>query len=411
MIQIFPSGEGETNASVNATAKLASPFSIEGNPGADSIQGWSTTAPHPIVVSESGILANLYIKLDATYLNSYTVVVVLNGVETLLTATISAGGISAFDSVNAIAITAGDTLSLKQTGAGGNSESPKLKCSLQFTPTIAGTAIIASTNRDLITPSGVATNFDHIYAGQGWNATESSRYFHCPTSGIITAFYVKFQTAMGNTWTGDFYIYKNGVQQASSKLSFTATDTAKSVTGVSIAFSVGDTLTIGLVTTGNDDGGQHGASWSISYQPTVDGDMMIGGKCNTNLSNIQNTEQFGFLVGSGSIRTSELVTSHISGGSIELKNFRIDLSVAPGASQSRDFRIRKNSGNANSYITISGTGVTGTDNSNRDSFTQGDLIGIYHKVISASPATTIAYWSAVLNSSVETILARPMYFK
>ena len=57
-----------------------------------------------------------------------------------------------------------------------------------------------------------------------------------------------------------------------------------------------------------------------------------------------------------------------------MKNGRIDLTVAPGASKTRIFKLRKNGADTAMVITITGTVVYGVDSTNEITVAAGDLL-------------------------------------
>lgn len=84
------------------------------------------------IIPVSGTLKNLYIGLDVNAGATPNVVTVyVNGVASALTASIATGTAVAHDTTHAVAVSAGDTISLKFTGAadGGNTQ-----VSLEFAP-------------------------------------------------------------------------------------------------------------------------------------------------------------------------------------------------------------------------------------------------------------------------------------
>jgi len=81
-----------------------------------------------------------------------------------------------------------------------------------------------------------------------------------------------------------------------------------------------------------------------------------------------------------------------------ITNFRIILSVAPGAGNSRTFTVRLNGVGTSLAITISGTDTSGTG-AGPLSVTPGQVIAV-RSTSSGSPAATAVRWSSLFEGSI-----------
>lgn len=207
--------------------------------------------------------------------------------------------------------------------------------------------------------------------------TEAQQRFYCTTNGTIKAFYIFCAGIDTNT----FSIYKNGSEEASTVVSGVGN---LSVTGLSISFVIGDSLSIKIIMGG---GNSVPSSYSIRYDPIVDHEQMIGGKQDADLNNNVGVLEYAQLAGSnwqdGNFNATESNRQIKMLGipTTTLKNFTVDLDSAPGSGESREFRVRKNTANGNEVVTISGTSTNGSDLTNTETLTNGDLLDISQKAL------------------------------
>ena len=221
------------------------------------------------------------------------------------------------------------------------------------------------------------------------SATESKRRFYCTTSGTIKSFNVKQSVSNGGTGGATYSIYKNGVEEASSIVTFGPNGTTYTVTGLSISFVAGDSLSIKYNQTSAISDFVKGVNWTIMYNPTTDGEQMIGGLQEISSSNTQGVVQYGYIngaspfAGNGNLNTTEARRQMYLAGftTAYLRNFRVNLESAPGASQTREYRVRVNGANGNEVIDITGASTSGSDSSNTETLASGDLVDITHEAL------------------------------
>jgi len=377
-------------------------------------------------VPSSGTLNKFRIETSEPVTQELDFSLIKNQVDSAPNVTILNGG-TVGESDDGTSVNAGDIISAKGESAFGYSGSFIMSWSIRFTPSNTTKAIamgcIPTSSIFVVTPS-TTREYTHIIGyGISFDTTESTRYYYCPMSGTIENLYIMLERTFTGTATFVFSIFKNGSEEVSSQVTIDDTHTLRqvhSVTGLSIAFASGDTLTLsGIRTAGTfgwDQVGSGTLSWGFQYTPTIQGESMVGGCTNQNLSTVQNTIQHGFLNRSNTngpnigFTTDESKVKALIGEKVIIKNFRVNLSDAPGANQSREFRLRKNSGNGNALITISDSSTSGSSN-NTDSCIMSDLVNISTKPTTASCAATKVFWSAIMKVNQNEILARPMYFK
>jgi len=419
MKQIFPNKYPNPGSSIsNGTRYTAfvTPVVLDGT-WDEGNTGW--------VIPAAGSISNLTVTMDLIEAGTKTfstgIVTTGNVVPSdgSPSVAIAAGNLTGTDAT-ARAVNAGDMISIIVSGA--ISAANRIRWSYRFTPTASNQAIAVG---GIVSPTGAAvpalpTNasdrFCHLFTGEGqtafdgqraWNQTESKVYFYCPTAGTITQFYVAASNTLTAPRAYEFSIYKNGAQVAASIVTFNPTGASNhsvGVTGLSIAFVAGDTITIAgrLSNSGGTASNNGNVSWGIAYSPTTDGESMFGGLVPVDnvLSVTQNVQQFDIINGSAArnatLTTTESNVACLVGEAMVVKKFRVDLAVAPGTNQSRQFRIRKSGSNGTLVVSISGSGVTGSDLVDQDLFAANDTIDIMAVALTTGCASTQAFWSGVM---------------
>lgn len=420
MIQTFPNGNnGHLFKTSSITSLYNGPFTASYPRNnfvplpAVNERSWhsigETGKGSDMVVPTSGTLSNLRVRFVSSIGFDQSFVLSVNGGDAM-SATIQSGELQGENTTDSISVTAGDVVNISTSAfvGVGTVDVGRPKYTVDFEPIAANEAILGAIINpgDLNNVIGGSRTYANLLNPNLWEGTEAiARVFHASLAGTIKSFYVHFGDFSGGgdvTWS----LYRNGSEEASSVITAT-TGGVNSVTGLSIAFSAGDTFTISAITNGtvtwsdnygylSDNPGP--VSWSIMYNPVVDGEYMVGGTINNFLSTTQNTNEYFSLVGgSDDILTIEAGTiTALVGRSVTLKGFRVDLDVAPGVGEAREFRTRVNGANGASVVTITGANTTGTDSTNTDSFVANDLINIVTRPTTTSAASSKASWSAVL---------------
>ena len=263
---------------------------------------------------------------------------------------------------------------------------------------------------DMVPLSG--TTWYYSIIGDFLSTTESSASLYASLAGTIKSFYVlASRTTFDGSGSMTFSIYKNGAEEASAQVVFNESATSGNVTGLSIAFSAGDTLSFSATGSGTITDAKTGTiSFGVMYEPSTDGESIIAGGSSINLTT--GTTYFSMnlfeTLTAGGAEADRNVTST---GTYTLKDFRINLGTAPGVGKSRTFRVRKNGANTDIVVTISGASTSGTDSTNTATFNTEDLFAI-SATESGTAANSTMKWSAVMygvDFLSLNILARPMY--
>lgn len=390
MWQIFPHG---TFGAIDSVGNTAVPvFShCDGNDVFNSFYDEGFVAPC------AGTLSQLKVRLDAAMTgdgNDNLDVEIGN-----LSVTIGEGETYGEDLLNSQSVAAGDRVTASFGESFLNQPDNGLRWSVRFTPNTSNRAIISAMRPVASTTSGsgptTTRTYENLFARCGWSTDEAQRKIPVPLNATIRSFYFYFDQTVNNT-TITLSLFKNGVEEASTLITFNLNDSGvKSVTGLNIPLVVGDTLSLSGIASGNStEFGAYG--WAIEYEPEIEGESIIGGMTENNLTTTQNLVQYSRLNGGNAVDTAESDFQQYIGEDCTLRNFSVLLNTAPGTSQSRIFRIRKNGANGNKSVTITGSSTYGIDNTNLETFAEGDLLSISTQPTTAGVTGAMATWTAVL---------------
>src|SRR3990167_2731511 len=370
--------------------------------------GTTTTSPHTVslfgvadfrgfstdlidgsatVIPATGTLTNFRVAIDTSAAGNVDFTFTNFTTSTSVIVTIPAGSLTASSS-STLAVTAGNQVQLTRDSGVA---SIKHKWSYEFQGTNPNEAILCGGNSNQNEPG----NFFPI-GNSASGGTEPNRRFYCPTSGTIKSVYAGTDGSGAKNYV--LTLYKNGSLESSATIDLQTG--ARSATGLSISFVAGDTLTFNVDVTGVANSK---ISWGIMYNPTIDGESMYGGMSTATLASTQGTVEYNKVICFGQATTNINFSSTESDKqtisnptSWILKKFRVNLATAPGASQTRTLRLRKDSSNTTLTATISGTSTSASDNSNQVLVEDQDLLSFSHEVVSSGVnANVLTAWSWV----------------
>jgi hypothetical protein len=328
----------------------------------------------------AGVFQNFRITHTST-LSSQTFGIFNSSTSTLKTINLSnSAGVVDSDDITTLTCSAGQTIGIYIPSHSGG----QITWSFKFISDNDNESfIVGKSQNSMTTPSDGVKNYVYPACNNNSSLTESLRRFYCTTSGVINKFYI-LQSGIGNSGTRTYSIYKNGVEEASSIITTTNnSEVVLSSLGLSISFSIGDTLTVSQTVSG---GG--GGPWSteitssIAFSPTNNNEQMIGGVYESASNNNSGVSEYGYLHGNditnGTFNATEAnrQLEYLSDITIPFKNFTVNLESAPGSGNSRVFRSRLNTANGGSVVTISDTNVTGSDLTHIDNIATDDLVDI-----------------------------------
>lgn len=382
--------------------------------GGNSSNTWATTeswrrGKFPI----AGQISGFRVEIDTAPTGSgktITYTVMKNGSATTQAVTLTDAETSGITTGAPVDYAAGDDISLRVTMANTPSLPTNQRWSMVFTPTATKRFVMIGG-----TGGGLGAAAGTLYSpieGYTWNATDTARRTLIAVNGTIRSWRLTLSGAPDSGVTYVVSIRKNGVEETTTRLTYTSPSTGFTVSGLNIDVAPGDLIDLMCVTTGTVTNNRF-ARWGIEIEPDTDGESQINGLAQ---SPTTGTTQYAFPTNASGFNwnTTEANRTALGGGSYKwiLRNLRFDLSTAPGATKSWTFRIRKNGADGNSTVTIADTATTGTDGSNTDTFESGDEISI-SKVPTNTPTSTtrVAFAAAMFIDVQENAVTKGLVYR
>jgi hypothetical protein len=353
-----------------------------------------------------GTLKSLQIDLSSAPGAGQTVeiAVSVNGVDSALKVTITGTNKSGLDSTHTVTVSAGDRVQLHLTTSSTVTTGTVASCivfdsgSLQC---ILGGFLLGSASASAQNYIGLAVTTPTSVASFASSLTFTES-MPCPIAGSITDFRVSFLRAPGAGKQFDFYIYKNGSQEATSKLTISGTNLTGSVSGLSIAVAEGDTLTFSTIPTGTP-ATFLGISWGVAITPTTAGQFPItGGSTGFPTTVTEWSPLFKGDYNNDISGSPETVAGGAQSNSIafQMSHLRVAVATAPGAGGSGKaitITSRRNAGAGALSATITETATTASDLSNSQSYQAADLAD--WQCAPTSTPTSSAIWVVAIGST------------
>lgn len=229
-------------SSGSPSASVTSYSTVTG--GHASATGWNTTESSvQMIVPTSGTINNFYARLSTAPSSgrSWQFTIMHNGSASSLDLTIANTNTAGNDITNSIAVSAGDTLTIRAIPTGTPATSTSTSFGLKFTPTTPGESFFGYGTAT--PPSATLTNYDNVL-GAGNNAWVPNENNRTMILGPYTLkkVYVKLVTAPGGAASRTFTIRKAGADTA---LAVTLTGAAVSGnTASDVAYAQGETITL-----------------------------------------------------------------------------------------------------------------------------------------------------------------------
>jgi len=360
---------------------------IEGNnlldtasPVFNYIQGriaWTTTEENnPMLVSTPGTIKKLRMTLSGIpgSGNSYTLVLMVDGVASALTVTVSGGvDISGQDLVNEVSVSAGQEVYMRCTPS-STPTARSVTWSTIFTGDNAAESIFLSGSHGN-TLDQSTTEHAALSAGNIPNATLTLSEQMIALSGTIKNLYVKLTADPGTDPDGyKFTVYKNGI---ATSLTVTITANATTANDTSNSFTVVATDTLVLkIEPLNAPSVAPKAYWGTTLVADTDGEWAIlGGSGQTINDSINNWAN---LVGSahGGVWTTSDVSRVAQTQACSLKNLYVKLSADPGTGiEGYEFSVEVNTtASALLSVTIRADDTTGNNTSDTIVLSDDDFV-------------------------------------
>jgi len=349
------------------------------------------------IVTTPGKIKNLYVELSAApgagAGDGYEFTLMVNGVASALTCTVTQPATSASDLVNEVDVVAGDYLSIRSAPQNTPSATPNAQWSMYFTGTQSAESNILGAS------SGVNTGTTYSAIMQGLSAstgTENDQRTVCPTDGTIKNLYIKLSSSAGvNPDAYRFTLRNGGINTA-----LTVTVTAPATTGSDVvntaAVSAGDVLTVMVESLNTPATTPVFAAMGMTFVADNDGESIYCSGTNDDLNNA-NTEYQQILTatpnGPYPAWTATEANVQQLAQVCELTKMYVLLSGSPGVGNDYTFSVRQNAASPGGglSVNIADAATTGNDVANSNSISNGDNVNIM-SVPNSSPNVVDAYW-------------------
>lgn len=340
--------------------------------------------PSPI----SGAISNLQIKTTpALTTGSYTVVLMVNGSASTLTATVSAGGSTASDTTHTVNVSAGDLLEWRLTPSSTPDLLTSLAVSAVFESNVARSAPVFCGH-------SAGTGAQYIPPGSSSQTAVSTESFGSATMGVDGDFSymtIKLTTAPGAGVTRTYTLRKNG---ADTGLTVAIADSATTGSVAStVSFTATDVVTVALVNSGGTPASSH-AGIGLTWNPTTNGYFPLLAVASSVFATTGTRYIPPSGISLGNVATESTVYQ-VTPYDMTVDNLYAAISTAPtGATKSRTFTLRTDGTTDTSLSTaIVDTAIANSDTNgaHAQTITAGTLISVSQ--VPANTPTAIATYN------------------
>lgn len=370
--------------------------------------GWSATETNVAMICPSaGKVGNLRVALeDAPGAgNSWTFALMVDGVASALTVTISGTGTTGSDVSNKVSISAGETVSLRQIPSSTPTATVP-RFTMVFTGNVANESVIMAWNGAIALNSG-ADEYQPMHVGVGGarSTTELDMQQMCAAPGTIKNMYVKLTAAPdpGDTDGYTFTARKGGASQ-SLTVNITGDSTTGNDTVNSFSVAAGDLLNHLIEPSATAPSATPNAAISVTFVADTDGESLVMGGSDDDI-HASITEHILLIPfadanwGAGEEAQRTILDACI------LRKLYVELENQPGSGNSFAFttRIHLNDpsdpsglySDGNLSVTISDTSTTGNDTSNTDIMVASESI-VIQSAPTSLPTVGQAKWGCVM---------------
>lgn len=368
---------GHNGASAGPSNSAARYACLEGS--GSGVAAWSSSVNagrNPWSIA--GTLSNLKVRFpNATSItNGGTFIVTIRNQSgpTSVTCTVTSASILAEDITHTLAVSVGDVIEVDVSPSGTpDVTAAQVQISCVFDATTSGETFLWFGNAS--NASNSVTGYSGLGSGATWNATEATRSVVMPCAGTIDTLHLIATGApgAGTSYTGTVRL--NGVDQTLTTAVTDTNTTATPDTTHSFSVVAGDIVSVSCVPAGTPTA--RAIKGCVRFVPTVSGSTPI--MANNGVPSTAATRYLNTIGTCTNISTEGSVVAQIP-AACDLKNMYIDFDSSPGASKSRAFisRINTGGGAADGTVTatVSNTGTTANDTTHTDSLTAGTLIDV-----------------------------------
>ncbi len=363
--------------------------------------GWiGTESTVHRVLPSSGKVHDLRVILETApgAGKSWEFTLIVDGIASDLTTTISDTDTSGADLTNQVSVSAGQTVTMREVPSGTPSR-PTVGFSTIFTGDTAKESVVMG-NSNALGLNSAADAFWPISVGPGFGdpANELAAQQLCAGAGIIKNLYIKLSADPGTSPDAyRFTLRKNGASQ-SLTTTITANDTTGNDTVNSFSVSPGDLLSL-LVEPLNTPSVQPNAAWSVTFVADTNGEsLIISGSeddihaIDTEQYNLQFINDTAWGVGNNKNAFDTCV----------LRDLYINLENAPGSGKSYKFDLRISTDEppatfplGSLSVTIADLATTGSDTSNSESLQPWQAVDI-QSAPAGNPTVGQAKWGLIM---------------
>jgi len=265
----------------------------------------------------------------ATVADGYDFEILVNNVGSGVTVSVRSSDGFTQDTVNTIAVSAGDIVTLKATAI-GTPNNPLLSWGAVFEGDTAGQSIIMG---------GCSTTSPTTYHPIGGlhSGSLNVAYEHMvvSTPGTLKNLYVHTTQAPGIGNTVEYEVYKNGVATG-LKVTITGANTSGNDIVNTVNVAAGDTIVMHRNEISVPSTGYEG--WGVVFEPTTDGEFMVGGSGQDEPN--QTTTEYEKQHGTRNFYSIEDRSNELVAINVTAKKLYINITVAPGVGKSYTFTLR-----------------------------------------------------------------------
>lgn len=245
-------------------------------------------------------------------------------------------------------------------------------------------------------PSNSATRFIALAAGSAqsiWASSRGAADTPMPADGTLRDLYVRLPVALTSGQSWQFVVHKNGVDTGLT-VTITSTGLTASDNVNTVSVVKGDLICLKSVPSSTPN-----AQSAIQASMIFEGDNASEG-CMFFMAATGTTASFMAPGCSSASNSTEALRTGVMPTAGTVDELRVQLSAAPGTSNSRTFAIRKNGVDTGLTLTISNSATSGSATGTSVSWVAGDTISLNH-TISGSPASAAVMASALWKPTID----------
>ena len=305
------------------------------------------------IVAADGNIKNLFVELrvapgggeDRTFTLS------VDGSPTALTVTFGAADTSQSDTSNPVAVTAGQTISLKHTTVSGSPAATHIDWSIVFDSTTTAETILGGNTGSNDLHQTSTRYFPSSGMGNQSFSNQSIGSMVCPTSGTISDLYVELENDP-NPGNYTFTMTKDtggGFGDQSLTTAITSGNTTNNDTSNSFTVNAGDLITLKIAPDTNPTVGE--MRYGIKFTTDNDGEFVIPFVSGIATHNT-NTE-YNPIVGVEDSWNSTEANRQTGGQSCTIKSIYVAADGTPGAGNSYTFTLQQDNGGSALNVVLS----------------------------------------------------------